>query len=202
LNSQVTGVLTITSAAAPPFRKVCETCSKPDIIFSASGESYCNICRARKPAIKSAFLRATINTVSAEQVFISIAGKWLEAIVHQSAIEFLACPRPMQIKLLKNIRIRGTFTLSTTSYLVGFEEEEDTFGYELTPQHSQALGSIDLYQPQSTITKVDLQVTPLQSIVPVNFEATPIASQLGQGASSSKRKLFDEPTSSSKARKS
>jgi hypothetical protein len=56
-------------------------------------------------------------------VFVSIAGKWLEAIVHQSAIEFLACPRPMQIKLLKKIRIRGTFTLSTTSYLVGFEED-------------------------------------------------------------------------------
>jgi hypothetical protein len=119
----VTGVLTITSVATPPFRKVCETCSEPDIIFFASGESYCNICRARKPAIKSAFLHTTINTISAEQVFVSIAGKWLEAIVHQSAIEFLACPRPMQIKLLKNIRIRGTFTLSTTSYLVGFEED-------------------------------------------------------------------------------
>jgi hypothetical protein len=57
----------------------------------------------------------------------------------------LQCPWPMQVKLLKNICIHGIFTISTTSYLVGFEEE-DACGYDLTSQHSQALGNIDLYQ--------------------------------------------------------
>jgi hypothetical protein len=65
-------------------------------------------------------------------VFVNIVEKWLEAIVHQSAIEFLVHSWPEQIKLLKNICICGTFTLSTTSYLVGFEEEGEV-NCDLTP---------------------------------------------------------------------
>jgi hypothetical protein len=49
--------------------------------------------------------------------------------------------------------------------------------------------------------KVDLEVTLLQSIAKVDLEVTPIVSQPGQGASSSKHKFFYERTSSSKARK-
>jgi hypothetical protein len=70
-------VLTITSPTTLPFQKVCETCFEAEIIFSAGGESYCNICKAKKPTIKSAFLFATINAVSMEQVFVKIARKWL-----------------------------------------------------------------------------------------------------------------------------
>ena len=73
------GVFIITSPIATPFQKVCETYFEAGIIFSISGESYCYIYRAKKPAIQSTFLRATIPL----PVFVNIARKWLEAIVHQ-----------------------------------------------------------------------------------------------------------------------
>jgi hypothetical protein len=185
----VIGVLTITSPAAPPFRKVCKTCHQVDIISSANKDSYCNVCRAKTTSINSAFVRGTIVTDDNLSVFINIEGRWLEAILHETVVQFLASSRFEQIKLLKSIRIRGTFLLSTTSHLVGFQEQFN-FHFSSSPQRFQVLDTIEYSQPQSTVTKVDLQVSPL-------------ALKLGEGASSSsKRKLFEELAPSSKPKKS
>jgi ribosome-associated toxin RatA of RatAB toxin-antitoxin module len=74
---------------ASPFRKICKICSKTDIIFSASKEFYCNICRAKKLAIKSAFICATINTISAEQVFVNIVENGLKQLNINWQLSFL-----------------------------------------------------------------------------------------------------------------
>jgi hypothetical protein len=186
----VIGVLTITSPAAPPFRKVCETCYQVDIISSANKDSYCNVCRAKKTSIKSAFVRGTIVTDENWSVFVNIDGRWLEALIHETTDQFLASSRFEQIKLLKSIRIRGTFLLSTTSHLVGFQEQFQFHQYSSSPSRFQVLDTIEYPESESTLPKVDLQISPLAS----KFDE--------EAPSSSKRKLFEELAPSSKLKKS
>jgi hypothetical protein len=60
-------------------------------------------------------------------VLLIIEGKWLETIVDITKSEFLDLLRPKQVQFLISIHIYGKFRLSTTSTLVGFQEDIQEF---------------------------------------------------------------------------
>jgi hypothetical protein len=60
-------------------------------------------------------------------VLLTIEGKWLEAIAHMKKSEFLDLLHPKQVQLLISIHIYGKLCLSTTSALVGFQENIQQF---------------------------------------------------------------------------
>ncbi len=75
---------------------------------------------------KVGFLCGSIVT-NDEHVLLTIEGKWLETIVHMTKLEFLDLPHPKQVQLFISICIHIKFRLSTTSTLVGFQENTQQF---------------------------------------------------------------------------
>jgi hypothetical protein len=117
--SKVTKVLSIVNLIAPPFQKVCGNCHIVDVIISPTGSVNRNVCCSKSMIQKSGFLHGSIAT-NDELVLLTIEGKWLEAIMHMTAFEFLDLLCPKQIQLFILIRIHGKFRLSPTFALVGF----------------------------------------------------------------------------------
>ena len=120
---QVIGTVTITNRATPPFQKICQDCKEANIVALLIGDCFCSICGAKKPSLRSGILHATITCGDLSMYFVNIEGQWLEAVLYQSKIEFLKSSQLQQIQLLKCICIVENFLLSTTSYLIGFEED-------------------------------------------------------------------------------
>ena len=88
-----------------------------------------------------------------EHVLLTIEGKWFEAIIHMTKIEFLDLPCPKQVRLLISIRIQGKFHLSTISTFVGFQEDIQQF----VPQAKTSLKGKDLVLPSTIIPSYNVQ---------------------------------------------
>jgi len=119
---QVTIVLSIVNPNALPFQKVCENYHVIDVIICPMGVVYCNACHSKWIVQKLSFLRSSIAT-NDEPMLLTIESKWLETIVHMTKSEFLDLPSIKQVQFFISIYIHGKFPLSTTSTLVGFQED-------------------------------------------------------------------------------
>jgi hypothetical protein len=60
-------------------------------------------------------------------MFLTIEGKWIEAIMHMKKSEFLDLLCLKQVQLFISIQIHGKFSLPTTLALVGFQKNIQQF---------------------------------------------------------------------------
>jgi len=118
--------VSVVNPVALPFQKVCENCHIVGAIIFPIGNVHCNACCSKSTIHKSSFLHGSITT-NDECILLTIKGKWLETIMHETESELLDLFHAKQVQLLISIRIHGKFQLSPTFALIGIQEDIQQF---------------------------------------------------------------------------